>query len=303
MRTVLLALTITVILSLAFSGVLVLVANAAAPGDALYEVDRGLEAVQMGLARSEHSANQLQSQLAAERLGELQSLAAHGDQQHLEDALEELGAALSALEEAANAGALKSGNVADLINAVFTSNGLPAPLDDNDNINDNDNANDNSNDNSNDNTNDNDNANESTKDGAYCRDRASGKHHPVGDKLAERYEVGYDEIMGWFCDGGYGFGEIDLAYRISLAAGVTPTAVFDQRATGEGWGNIIKDFGLDKKPDKPPKPPKPDNGNGSGNGNGNAGGNGNGQGNGLGNGQDKNKGNNGHGNKGGKGKP
>jgi hypothetical protein len=138
------------------------------------------------------------------------------------------------------------------------------------------------------------------KDGAYCSGEGD-KLHPTGEKLAQRYSesseepVTYTEIMTWFCDYGYGFGEINLAYGISLAKGVPVSEVFDKRASGMGWGNILKEYGLDKKPDKPPKPPKPDNGNGGGNGNGNADNNGNAYG------HDKNKGNNG--NHGGQGKP
>ena len=39
-------------------------------------------------------------------------------------------------------------------------------------------------------------------------------------KLAQRYGVPYEEIMGWFCQH-YGFGEIDLAYSLSRQIGQT----------------------------------------------------------------------------------
>lgn len=247
MRKILLALTITLILSLASGGVLVFAANAAAPGDLLYGVDRGLEAVQLGLTPNQHSALLLQSRFAFERLGELQSLTARGDQQYLADTLAELAAALSTLEAAVEAGDLEPESVAGLVNAAFMRNL---------NLQDESNGNGNPDDDPDDGGEE---AGETMKDGAYCQGQAE-KHHPTGDKLAQRYQVGYEEVMGWFCDGGYGFGEIDLAYSIAGAAGVPVTEVFDLRASGVGWGNVLKEYGLDKKPDKPPKP---DNANGN----------------------------------------
>jgi hypothetical protein len=68
--------------------------------------------------------------------------------------------------------------------------------------------------------------------------------HPVGTKLADRYGVTYEEIMGWFCQG-FGFGEIDHAYSLSkevLANGVTLPVdqIFAMKSGGMGWGNIRK---------------------------------------------------------------
>lgn len=249
MRKILLALTFTLILSLASGGVLVLASNMAAPGDPLYSVDRGLEAVQLSLAPSQRSALLLQSRFAFERLGELQTLAARGDQQYQQDTLAEVAAALSALEAAVKADVLEPQRVAGLVNAAFTHNANFAST-----------AGSNGKGNSDgDPTDDGDQDSDAAKDGAYCRG-ASETHHPTGEKLAQRYQVSYDEVMGWFCDGRYGFGEIDLAYSIARAAGVPVSQVFDQRASGMGWGNVLKEFGLDKKPDKPPKP---DNGKGN----------------------------------------
>lgn len=62
---------------------------------------------------------------------------------------------------------------------------------------------------------------------------------PKGQKLADRYKVDYEEIMGWFCQR-FGFGEIDLAYELSLQAGVSPAQIFDLRRSGLGWGEIKK---------------------------------------------------------------
>jgi len=61
--------------------------------------------------------------------------------------------------------------------------------------------------------------------------------HPKGQKLADEYGVPYAEIMGWFCQR-FGFGEIDLAYGLAEAYGVTPEQLFELRRTGLGWGQI-----------------------------------------------------------------
>jgi len=71
--------------------------------------------------------------------------------------------------------------------------------------------------------------------------------HPVGMKLATRYGVLYEEIMGWFCQQPhFGFGEIDHAYslqREALANGVTLLVdqIFAMKSGGMGWGNIRKE--------------------------------------------------------------
>lgn len=99
--------------------------------------------------------------------------------------------------------------------------------------------------------------------------------HPTGQKLAARYGVSYEEIMGWFCQR-FGFGEIDLAYELSRDSGVPVADIFAMKSGGMGWGNIKKavrngmitptppvtttvtvEPGNSNKPDKPnPKPPK-----------------------------------------------
>jgi hypothetical protein len=98
--------------------------------------------------------------------------------------------------------------------------------------------------------------------------------HPTATKLALRYNVPYEEIMSWFCQG-FGFGEIEKAYSLSLQYNVPVEQLFALKSSGEGWGNIKKlaptlsptpvpgDQALpggpgkgNGKPDKPPKPKK-----------------------------------------------
>jgi hypothetical protein len=61
--------------------------------------------------------------------------------------------------------------------------------------------------------------------------------HPTGMTLASKYEVDYDEIMGWFCQR-FGFGEIDLAYSLSREFGVPVEDLFAMKNSGMGWGEI-----------------------------------------------------------------
>lgn len=80
--------------------------------------------------------------------------------------------------------------------------------------------------------------------------------HPTGEKLAQRYGVTYEEIMHWFCNGRYGFGEIDLAYSLSAQTSRPVTEIFAMRAAGMGWGEIKKallDGDIDDEDDKKEK--------------------------------------------------
>lgn len=60
---------------------------------------------------------------------------------------------------------------------------------------------------------------------------------PKAQKLAEMYDVPYEEIMSWFCQG-FGFGEIDLAYELNRETGISVEEIFDLRKSGLGWGEI-----------------------------------------------------------------
>jgi hypothetical protein len=83
---------------------------------------------------------------------------------------------------------------------------------------------------------------------------------PEGLRLAQRWGVSYEEIMGWFCQG-YGFGEIDLAYELAQQSGKPVNEVFAMRASGMGWGNIKKALEPQSTPapnkEKPTKAPNP----------------------------------------------
>ena len=73
--------------------------------------------------------------------------------------------------------------------------------------------------------------------------------HPRASDLAEFYQVPYETIMTWFCQGHYGFGEIMHALEASLQTELTPEEILAKRA-GEGWGQIWQELGLKGKPAK-----------------------------------------------------
>jgi hypothetical protein len=79
------------------------------------------------------------------------------------------------------------------------------------------------------------------------------KQHPVGLKLAEKYQVSYEEIMGWFCQN-FGFGEIDLVYEMSQESGISIAELFAMKTEGKGWG-VIRKLVITKTP-KPTREPK-----------------------------------------------
>jgi hypothetical protein len=76
--------------------------------------------------------------------------------------------------------------------------------------------------------------------------------HPEGQRLAQQYGVTYEEIMGWFCQG-FGFGEISLAYDLSLETGLPVSDIFAMRRSGLGWGQIKQEL-LGKPGNQNPKP-------------------------------------------------
>jgi hypothetical protein len=75
--------------------------------------------------------------------------------------------------------------------------------------------------------------------------------HPVAEALADEFELEYDTVMGWFCDG-FGWGEITRALLLVTHAGdVAPEDVpalveglLALVADGTGWGEIIQESGI-----------------------------------------------------------
>jgi hypothetical protein len=92
-------------------------------------------------------------------------------------------------------------------------------------------------------------------DSSRCDNRT--QQQPEALRLAQRFNVSYDEIMGWFCKG-FGFGEIDLAYDLSHSSGMPVSQIFALRSSGLGWGQIKQQLSATGAPGAP------GNGNGKG---------------------------------------
>jgi hypothetical protein len=93
---------------------------------------------------------------------------------------------------------------------------------------------------------------EDNSDNYFCQNPDAT--HPVGEKLADTYDVDYATVMGWFCEG-YGFGQIMLALETSQITGQSPDELLAARAGGAGWGQIWQEAGLIGKPEDAGPPP------------------------------------------------
>jgi hypothetical protein len=80
---------------------------------------------------------------------------------------------------------------------------------------------------------------------AYCSEGKQEKPHPFAARMAARYGVTEDWVMGYFCEG-YGMGQIMLALKTGEIEGIDTDAdtLLFERGNGVGWGNIWKRLGL-----------------------------------------------------------
>ncbi len=68
--------------------------------------------------------------------------------------------------------------------------------------------------------------------------------HPAAMKLSAEFEVEYDKIMTWFCNG-FGFGEVMLALQASQKVeGYTPEELLAMKVETGGWGHVWQELGL-----------------------------------------------------------
>lgn len=83
---------------------------------------------------------------------------------------------------------------------------------------------------------------------AFCAD-LNGRRHPVGGRIADIYDVDYQEqVMVWFCQEHYGFGEILLALQTSKIASVDPEDILQMKSDLGGWGEVWKELGFTGRP-------------------------------------------------------
>ena len=89
----------------------------------------------------------------------------------------------------------------------------------------------------------------------YC---AGVGTHPTAQRLVDTYGVDYEQIMTWFCEEHYGFGEIMHALQTTDGTPANaPEELLHRKTDMGGWGQVWQDMGLIGKPDdKPEKEPK-----------------------------------------------
>ena len=222
-------LVLALVFSLVAGGGVVYASDQAAPGDVLYGLDRAIEDVQLDLTKDPSQVIRLQLDLAGERVEEIQKLKDGGDIALIGQALSDYGASISSaldqLELAPNQPEIESVIEVELA----AHNQALAQVDDEEPIEE-----------------------ETTEPVAVqIRDRDrdcvclpdSTYVHPVIDAIALEYELSYDDIAIWFCEG-YGLGEIELALRISGATGDDLATILAMRDDGTGWGKIMQALDL-----------------------------------------------------------
>ena len=84
---------------------------------------------------------------------------------------------------------------------------------------------------------------------AFCAD-LEGRQHPVGSRIAQGYGVDYETVMGWFCKGHYGFGQIMLALQTSELApdGESAELLLQMKSDLGGWGLVWQELGFTGRP-------------------------------------------------------
>jgi len=68
----------------------------------------------------------------------------------------------------------------------------------------------------------------------FCRPETK-EQHPVAVSIAETYGIETEQVMAWFCEDGFGFGQIMLALQTPDS---DPGELLARRSAGEGWGKI-----------------------------------------------------------------
>jgi hypothetical protein len=230
-----------IIVSLIAGGGAVVAADDAVPGDALYGLDQALESAQLSVASNGAARANLQKTLAEERLQEAAALEAVGKTELSQEAFVQYEALITAVDPAfdlqdslddddddpeptATATMTPTVTITPTVTVTPTVTLTPEPI-----VTD-----------------------------------CTGNEQPHAQTLADKYEVSYDEIMGWFCDGN-GFGEIEHAYDLSLVDGQSVAEIFALREAGAGWGQIKKEIGGSPSDNAPGQQNRPDNNGNNGN--------------------------------------
>jgi len=80
---------------------------------------------------------------------------------------------------------------------------------------------------------------------AFCTEGKQEEPHPLAPKIAERFSVTEDLIMGYYCDG-FSLGAIMLAIKTSQLEDISVDVdtILTDRASGKSWGQIWLELGL-----------------------------------------------------------
>jgi len=231
-------------------GGLAYAADGAAPGDALYGLDRAMETVRANLTTDPVESIELELAFAQERALEVGQTAGDGEPAHLGQALDNYGDTISAVARgvAAVEGPAGATPEAQLTQALAIHDRvLQRAFDGEDGDQDRDQVRE---------------QDQEQYREDWCNPVIDG--HPAADMIALRYGVGYGVVMGWFCEGageGVGFGEIMLALRICEGAVGCVDVLFGDRQL-LGWGEIMRDHDVIGRPEHagpegevPPGPP------------------------------------------------
>jgi hypothetical protein len=207
-------------------------ADGAVPGDPLYGIDQAMESAQLSLTNDPQATMGLLLALADERLLEAEKLPGKGNEKRRQVALGRYEETISSLAQ--NLSTVEDVDEATLI-ALFDQSfsahehRLAKVFQ---------------------------NTNGDEPDSCH-----GGDPHPVGKRLAESYDVSYDEVMTWFCSG-YGFGEIMHALQTSQRTGTRPEDLLNMKTEMGGWGQVWKAEGIIRRPDHAPAGPPEDKGKG-----------------------------------------
>jgi hypothetical protein len=68
--------------------------------------------------------------------------------------------------------------------------------------------------------------------------------HPIGQSIAQTYEISYEQVMLWFCSG-YSFENILIALETEEAVDI-PAEVLLEMVLDKEWEEIWKEVGLDR---------------------------------------------------------
>ncbi len=257
-RMVAIVLAVIVALAAAGGGV-TYAADGASPGDPLYGIDRAAEQTRLSLTASPAQAVRLQLAFADERLGEAEELAEADDGTNLSAAVDGYGDAVAAAAQ--ELGQTRDRDQDQLrtlfddslgaqqgrLERVLTSNAYAfgrgsGVVDDDDDAGDEDDTGDEDDVDDEEDVDDTE-LDDDTED-TFTAACVGADPHPVGSSLAAQYDVPYETVMTWFCDDGFGFGEIMIALRVGDAVGEEPADLLTQSVEMDGWGHVLQSLGL-----------------------------------------------------------